>query len=92
MFSIKYPLVFWSILLLPNVFFLVPVMQFCKKRNLPAAPWVSGSFLAPCLAIPSLWAREQREEMQQKTFWKFFIMALVLEIMFAALAYVTVMA
>gem|GEM_PF-4412841 len=92
MFSIKYPIIFWLIVLIPHVFFLVPVMNFCKKRQLPVAPWVGGSFILPFLAVPSLWAREQREENQQKTFWKFFTMSVIFEAMFIVTAYYTVMA
>lgn len=86
--SLRYPLVFWSIALLPHVFFLLHIFRFCKQRHMPALPWMGASMVVPFIAIPSLYARQQDEATQQKTFWRLFVTALLLELTFFFVAFV----
>jgi hypothetical protein len=82
------PLLFWSIVLIPNLSFLLVVNRFCHKRGMSSTPWLGTSVIAPFVVVPALFARAVPEDRQQGTFWKFFILILLLNLTFLAMAYV----
>jgi hypothetical protein len=88
MSMIHTPLLFWSIVLIPNISFLLVVSRFCQKRGMNSTPWLGTSVVAPFVVVPALFARAVPESKQQGTFWKFFVLILVLNVTFLAMAYV----
>jgi hypothetical protein len=88
MSMIQTPLLFWSIVLIPNLSFLLVVYRFCQRRSMNLLPWMSTSVIAPFVAVPALFARAVPESRQQSTFWKFFLLILGLNLTFLFIAYV----
>lgn len=88
MSMIQTPLLFWSIVLIPNISVLLVVSRFCEKRGMNRAPWLGTSMLAPFVVVPALFARAVPENRQQATFWKFFTLMLGLSLTFLVVAYV----
>jgi hypothetical protein len=86
MMSLRYPVVFWMIALIPHMVFLLPVFRYCKRKEVDCLPWMGASFVVPFIAIPSLFARFQPESRQQWTFWRLCITFLILDVIFFAVA------
>ena len=88
MLELNFPLLFFTIALIPNVAFLLAIHRFCKRRELNSLPWMSATLVAPFISIPSLFARFQPEEKQQQVFWKLFAMMMILNALFLFVAWV----
>ena len=86
MLALHYPLLFWSIALIPNVAFLLAINRFCKQQAISSLPWMGATLLMPFVSIPALYARFQPEEKQQAVFGRLFFMMLIMNLVFVFVA------
>jgi hypothetical protein len=85
--SIRYPLIFWPMVLVPGSFFLLGVWRFCQQRQLPPWGWVLKTLLLPCWAIPALYVPFQPVEKQKPLWIRLFIVIAGVQALFIIVAW-----